>query len=180
MDAFHGDHSHLAAAEAIRNAGELLTVSEVNAANRFWHVWESPTHNNTYPKEYKQPVVGMLYQTMASFQTWFGPEPFYSYGIQLLPLTSVGERRDDPTWATELYPMYDKACLAELELCADNGWTIIQYGLLATTGHREDALEEALLIPSDVFASEGGVGNSMSNTIWYISTRKPIEATSNF
>jgi endoglucanase Acf2 len=152
-----------------------LTASEVRAANRYWHVWDSPTHNSTYPKEYTQPVVGMLYQTMASFQTWFGPEPFYSYGIQLLPLTAVGERRDDPDWASLLYPLYDKSCRSELDFCVDNGWTIIQYGLLATTGRREEALQQTLLIAEDVFASQGGLGNSRSNTIWYISTRRPIE-----
>jgi hypothetical protein len=57
----------------------------------------------------------------------------------------------------------------------DNGWTIIQCGLLATTGNRKKALEQALLIPSEVFTSDGGVGNSLSNTIWYISTRKPVD-----
>jgi hypothetical protein len=184
MDAFSDDDDHddksssrLEAAKSIRNAGELLTVSEVNAANRYWHVWDSPTHKNMYPDAYKQPVVGMLYQTMASFQTWFGPEPFFSYGIQLLPLTPVGEIRDDPVWAAELYPMYDKSCLAEHEKCVDGGWTIMQYGLLATAGQRKTALEQVLLIPEDVFESQGGLGNSLTNTIWYISTRKPVETS---
>lgn len=67
----------------------------------------SPDHVNTHPKEYAQPVMGMLYQTMGSLQTWF--EDFVSYGIQLLPLTVIGEERDDPTWAADLYQKYEKS-----------------------------------------------------------------------
>ncbi len=73
--------------------------------------------------------------------------------------------------------MYDKGCLAEHEKCVDDGWTIMQYGLLATAGQRKTALEQVLLIPEDVFESQGGLGNSLTNTIWYISTRKPVETS---
>lgn len=171
MDAFSNTPSmkeKLEVAKLVRNLGQLLTVTEVNAARRYWHV--SP-NSTAYPSEYKQPVVGMLYETMASFQTWFAPWAFVSYGIQLLPLTPIAGIRDDPEWAALLYPMYEKDCLARESFCVDNGWTIIECGLLATAGRPREAFEKALLIPSKVFNSEGGVGNSLSNTIWYISTR---------
>jgi endo-1,3(4)-beta-glucanase len=177
VDAFGGEISRddkVEAAKLVRDVGQLLTVTEVKAANRYWHVWQSDTHNRTYPLAYKQPVVGMLYETMASFQTWFSYEPVVSYGIQLLPFTPVAESRDDPEWAADLYPMYDESCKTAGDFCVDNGWSIIQCGLLATAGNRKEALEQALLIPSKVFASDGGVGNSLTNTIWYISTRKPF------
>lgn len=178
VDAFGGETSRddkVAAAKLVRDVGQLLTVTEVKAANRYWHVWQSDTHNRTYPLAYKQPVVGMLYETMASFQTWFSYEPVVSYGIQLLPFTPVAESRDDPEWAADLYPMYDESCKTAGDFCVDNGWSIIQCGLLATAGNRKEALEQALLIPSKVFTSDGGVGNSLTNTIWYISTRKPVD-----
>lgn len=159
-------------ATLIRNAGELLTVTELEAASRYWHVWSSETHKNTYPAAYKEPVVGMMYDTMASFQTWFAPYPLVSYGIQLMPFTPVGEQRDDPDWASLLYPMYKESCESVGEFCVKNGWTIIQSGLCATAGMREEAIEQALAIPSKVFASEGGMGNSLTNTLWYIATRK--------
>lgn len=116
------DEAGKKAAKLVRDAGELLTVTEVKAANRYWHVWNSTTHVNTYPVGYLQPVVGMLYETMASFQTWFAPEAFVSYGIQLLPLTPIAEARDDPEWASILYPKYDKSCSSEKQFCVDNGW----------------------------------------------------------
>jgi endoglucanase Acf2 len=117
-------------------------------------------------------VVGMLYDTMASFQTWFAPWAVVSYGIQLIPLTPVTETRDDIDWANELYPLYDKACADAGDFCEENGWSILQAGLLATTGNYTDAVEQAMAVPSEVFSTDGGVGNSMSNTIWYIATRK--------
>lgn len=167
---FSGDR--LEAARLVRDAGQLLTATEVHATNRYWHVWSSATHNNTYPASYQQPVVGMLYDTMASFQTWFAPEAVVSYGIQLLPFTPVAERRDAPEWAAELYPMYEKSCKEAGDFCVDNGWSILQAGLLATAGDRKAALKQALVIPDKVFQSQGGLGNSLSNTIWYIATRK--------
>jgi endo-1,3(4)-beta-glucanase len=169
-----GSNEQLETAKIIRNAGQLLTATELRAANNYWHVWSSKTHANTYPAAYKQPVVGMLYETMASFQTWFSPLPVVSYGIQLLPFTPVAEKRDDPEWASTLYPLYEESCQQAGDFCIDNGWSVIQAGLCATAGDRKEALEQALAVPTKVFASEGGVGNSLSNTIWYIGTRKQV------
>lgn len=111
-------------------------------------------------------------------------------GIQLIPLTPVAETRDDIDWATMMYPKYDKACKDAGDFCIDNGWSILQAGLLATsmptnttntsTGTssedtkdtHSEALKQALAVPHKVFKTDGGVGNSLSNTIWYIATRK--------
>jgi len=56
--------------------------------------------------------------------------------------------------------------------CEDNGWSIVQAGLLAETGQIEEALDLAANIP-DIWKSDGACGNSMTNTIWFIATRKP-------
>jgi len=196
MDVFAEDEDKLESSRLVRNIGEFLTAMEVSAANRFWHVWGSKSdeegstsvsssnngatkhkaHINTYPKDYTKHVVGMMYDTMASFQTWFGPQDVLSYGIQLIPLTSVAERRDDPEWANILYPFYAESCKKANEgsngLCEDNGWSILQAGLLAETGEIEEALELASDVPDDVYLTDGGCGNSLSNTLWFISTRR--------
>ena len=102
-----------------------------------------------------------------------------SYGIQLIPLTAVAERRDDPEWSEILYPVYAESCetanKANSGFCEKNGWSIVQAGLLAETGQVEEALELASKIPEKVFISEGGDGNSLTNTIWFISTRKQLD-----
>jgi len=116
----------------------------------------------------------MLHQSMASFQTWFATEDFVSYGIQLIPFTPIAESRDDPEWAAKVYPLYKKSCDAELDFCEDNGWTIIECGLYATVGYPKEALEQAQQIPEKVYLSDGGNGHSLTNTLWYISTRAQV------
>ncbi|KAG7369398.1 glycosyl hydrolase family 81 protein [Nitzschia inconspicua] len=166
---------HLEIAKLVQQSGQLLTATELEATNRYWHVWNSPTHNSSYPEAYQQPVVGMLYDTMAMFGTWFSQWPLVSYGIQLLPLTPVAERRDDPEWAAILYPQYKKACQDAGDFCIENGWSILQAGLLATAGDRQGALDQAMNIPAFVYETQGGMGNSLTNLIWYIATRKQVQ-----
>ena len=112
-----------------------------------------------------------MYDTMASFETWFSRHAVVSYGIQLMPFTPVGERRDDVEWAKLLYPEYKDSCEEAGDFCTDNGWDIIQAGLCATAGNLDEALDQALALQPEAFESDGGSGNSLSNTIWYIATR---------
>lgn len=43
-------------------------------------------------------------------QTWFGAQPWKSYGIQLMPLTPASELRDDPQWVEEMLPSFEESC----------------------------------------------------------------------
>ena len=195
MNAFKDDAENLESARMVRNLGEFLTSMEVEATDRFWHVWGSTknsssvknstvsTHINTYPSQYTKKVVGMVYDTMASFQTWFAPQDVVSYGIQLIPFTAVAQRRDDPEWTKELYPVYAKSCETADKgsdqnsgFCVKNGWSVVQAGLLAETGKIDEALSLAKEIPKNVYKSEGADGHSATNTLWFISTRKKEEA----
>ena len=189
-----GDAEKIETARIVRNVGELLTSMELSAADRYWHVYganpdekgssgidnttnldtnmlsnttSTESHYNTYPTKYIKPAVGMLYDTMASFQTWFSNEEVVSYGIQLIPLTAVAEQRDNIEWVTKVLPLYKKACdraNKNRNFCDANGWSVVTAALLAETGHIEDALEMASLIPKSVFKSQGGDGHSLTNT----------------
>eukprot|EP00934_Nitzschia_sp_Nitz4_P006048 Nitzschia sp. Nitz4//scaffold26_size159584//134560//137421//NITZ4_002516-RA/size159584-processed-gene-0.87-mRNA-1//-1//CDS//3329545157//6038//frame0 len=161
-------------AKRVHQVGRLLMSTELHATHRYWHVWNSTKHVNTYPAEYQEPVVGMLYETMGSFQTWFSGGDMASMGIQLLPFTPASEARDDPDWAAQVYPPYHASCRGNFAFCVKNGWSVMLSGLKATVGYREQALKDALEIPDSVFASEGGCGHSRSNTIWYIATRPEV------
>jgi len=155
----------------IRDVGRILTATEVNAADRYWHVTHSKNgHNSIYPDEYGQAAVGMLWNTMAQFQTWFGSIPFEVYGIQLLPITPVSEAVYDADWVQEFYPSLARSCEAD-DMCTDQGWSILQYTSQSVLGQRQEALESTLKLPDRAFTSAGGNGHSMTNTIWFISTR---------
>ncbi len=111
-----------------------------------------------------------MWSTMAQFQTFFGGKPFLAYGIQLIPLTPIAELRDNYDWIKTLYPTFAQTCEADPS-CIEQGWSILQYAVLATIGHKDEALKEALKIPAVAYDSAGGNGHSETNTIWYIATR---------
>jgi hypothetical protein len=165
-------------AKQVQQVGSLLTATELHATQRYWHVWNTTSHVNTYPAEYTKPVVGMMYETMASFQTWFNGGDMASIGIQLLPFTPVSEARDDPDWVAGVYPIYNSSCESEKEFCVKNGWSVMLTGLEAIIGQREKAITDALAIPQSVFSSDGGCGHSRSNVIWYIATRPDVDTKS--
>ena len=158
----------------IRNVGRLLLATEIRSTDRYWHVRLKNESLAVYPKPYVQNVVGMLWNTMAQFQTWFGNAPYLPYGIQLLPITAISEQRDDPAWLEEMYHPFADAC-NEATACETDGWSVLQLAILASVGHFEKALARAEALSPDVFESAGGNGHSRSNTIWFIATRLDIE-----
>lgn len=161
----------------VHDIGRLLTATEVRAADYYWHVRKHDESMQIYPAIYAQNAVGMLWNTMTQFQTWFGSASYLAIGIQLLPLTSVAESRDNPAWIRELYPEFAESCGATND-CIKEGWSILQLSTLATVGHVDLAVEKAQKLPDSVFESAGGNGHSKTNTIWYMATRpkaKPIE-----
>jgi Glycosyl hydrolase family 81 C-terminal domain len=151
----------------------LLTATELRAARIYWHVQEQEGLK-IYPSAYKPKTVGMLWQTMAQCQTWFGSAQFLAYGIQLLPLTAASEHRDSLTWSKEMYGPFAESCRSD-PVCAEQGWYILELAILATVGHAKDALESAATITDDVFESAGGNGHSLSNTLWYFATRPKVD-----
>ena len=50
---------------------------------------------------------------------------------------------------------------------------MLLYAVLATIGHQDKALEKTLALPDGAFDSAGGGGHSLTNTIWFISSRPP-------
>ena len=156
----------------VRRVGKLMTASELRAAKKYYHV-KRDGKLKIYPAAYTPHVVGIMWQTMAQFQTWFGNAPYLPIGIQLLPLTPIAGQRDDIDWAKKMYPTLEKSCNAD-KMCEEQGWSVLQLGALATVGHSKLALSRARMLPPKVFESAGGNGHSMSNTLWFISTRASV------
>jgi endo-1,3(4)-beta-glucanase len=83
------DYPNAVTASRIRDLGRLLTATELRSAKSYWHSMKSDTPGRLYPPAYTPPAVGMLWSTMAQFQTWFGNAPYLPIGIQLIPITPV-------------------------------------------------------------------------------------------
>lgn len=193
-----GDESLIARATHVREVGRLLTATELRSADRYWHVRleddaykaasaqshvessdseahkpESRAPAALYPEQYTEHAIGMMWNTMAQFQTWFGNAPFLAIGIQLLPLTAISEQRDDLLWAKNMYPSFAASCEAS-SVCTEQGWLVLQLAIFATVGHREAAAKVALSVPPDAFQSAGGNGHTLTNLLWYIATRPMV------
>ena len=168
------------AAKEVRNVGKLMTAMELRSTKRYYHVRQgssessSTSESRIFPTVYTPHVVGIMWQTMAQFQTWFGNAPYLAYGIQLMPLTPISEERDSVDWAKEMYPALAASCDAD-GACAEGGWSVVELASMATVGHAQKAFERAqATLSSQTFDSAGGNGHSMSNTLWYIATRPPV------
>jgi len=166
-----------ATSQQIADVGRLLTATELASARRYWHVPDVKNDDELqriYPEGYRQPVIGILWQTMAQFGTWFGAQPYLPIGIQLLPLTPISEERDDIQWMNSVYQPLSKACATDPG-CYESGWAILELASLATVGYAAEAIEKVGKLKDDVFEDAGGNGHSRSNTIWYFATRPTIE-----
>lgn len=156
----------------VKELGAVLTATELKSARRYWHL-ESKDGIKVFPSEYDRGAVGMLWQCMAQLQTWFGSAPYLAYGIQLIPLTPIGEYRDSIPWSEDIFRSYVKTCGVDIS-CIEHGWAVLEYALLATIGHQEEAAGQTLALPPEVFDSPGGNGHSLTNTLWYLATRPMV------
>ncbi len=110
-------------------ASRLYAATEVDAAQRYWHAATS----SQVPRAYERPVVGMRWSTIAQFGTWFGGNPVFAYGIQLIPLTPYAEVRDSTAFSRALLPFYERDCD---DVCEQEGWSISLVALKAAAGDR--------------------------------------------
>ncbi len=134
-----------------------------------------PTANVVWVRNFVRSCLGELFTSildLANFDVAFpsSSAPFLAYGIQLLPITPVSERRDTDQWLRQLYPSFVESCDSD-PLCINEGWAVQMYAILASLGHPKLAMEKALALPESVFESAGGSGHSLSNTLWYIYSR---------
>lgn len=161
----------------MEKAGRILTATELRSTRRYYHVKDQGNANKAlkiYPSEYTNHAIGMMWNTMAQYQTWFGGKPYLAVGIQLLPITAIAEQRDGVEWLSEMYPSFAQTCSANKD-CEENGWSVLQLASLATIGYMKQAAEDAEALPPSVFASAGGNGHSLTNTLWYIATRSIVD-----
>lgn len=168
-----GEKSKALVAHEIEQAGQLLTATELRSTRTYWHVTNGDKIK-IYPSSYTPRTIGILWQTMAQCQTWFGAAAYLAYGIQLLPLTPISEYRDTLSWSKEMYHIFAESCDSDPG-CTSNGWSVLQLALLATVGHQKTGADIATSLPADVFDSAGGNGHSLTNTLWYLATRPVVD-----
>jgi endo-1,3(4)-beta-glucanase len=160
-------------AKRIRDMGRLLLATEIRSANTYWHVSSKKNVNRIYPEVFKPKIVGMMWSMLAQQQTWFGNQPWKSYGIQLMPLTVASEQRDNATWVKEMLPLFNESCSTD-PICKSEGWSVLVEACRSTAGDWKLAWKNIMKLPDSVYISAGGNGHSKTNTLWFIATRPDI------
>ncbi|WP_437645607.1 glycosyl hydrolase [Sorangium sp. So ce362] len=91
----------------VKNIGRVLLALETASAQTYWQVTSDST---VYDVPFKDNgAVGVLWSTKADFRTWFGTNPEYVYGIQVLPITPISESLLSKTWITDTWPAMEAA-----------------------------------------------------------------------
>jgi endo-1,3(4)-beta-glucanase len=81
----------------------LLLLTEIRSTQTYWHM---PSKSTVYPEVFAQnKMVGIIWSTKADYLTWFGDNPVYIHGIQMIPFTPVTEWNLEKEFMTEEYPV---------------------------------------------------------------------------
>lgn len=69
--------------DAIRDVGAFLYATEAAAIDQYWFDVE----NRVFPESYPHKAIAMVWGGKGVHSTWFGAEPEYIHGINILPIT---------------------------------------------------------------------------------------------
>ena len=137
--------------------GRLLLALELDGARTYWQI---PNSSAIYGDPFRQNMcVGRLYETRATFDTFFATGPEYVYGIQMLPYTPASEALLSPIWIGDAWPKMSAAAAS-----ANQEWKGFLY------------MAHAVIAPVDAWTEVNTLtafddGNSQTNTFWWVATR---------
>jgi len=137
--------------------GRVLLALEIDSARTYWQI---PAASTVYNDPFAQNrCVGILFETRAYFGTFFGANPEYVYGIQMLPYTPASEALVSPAWVGDAWPKMQAAAAG-----ATQEWRGFLYMAHATVAPVAAWTEATSLTAWDD-------GNSNTNTLWWVASR---------
>jgi len=81
--------------------GRLLLAMETRAAKKYWHM---PSKSDVYPEIFKaNRMVGIVWANKVDYATWFGGNPIFIHGIQMLPFLPPTDYSLDKEFMQEEY-----------------------------------------------------------------------------
>lgn len=89
--------------ENIETHARIILGKEITAGNIYWHHKSTDTELETTYEDNK--ITGIPWETKRDFATWFGANPEYIYGIQMIPSSPIAVRITPPNWMTEAWPV---------------------------------------------------------------------------
>lgn len=143
--------------EDVVQLGRILRAVETVAAQTYWQI---PSASDIYRQPFSdRHAVGVLWSTKVDFATFFGANPEYIYGIQMLPFTPATEDLLSPAWVTDAWPEFLSA--AATATAEWRGFMLMAHAVV-------DPVAAASEIQS-LTAYDNG--NSAANTLYWVGTR---------
>jgi endo-1,3(4)-beta-glucanase len=143
------------------NVGRLLAGMEIAGAQKYWQI---PGASTLYPPEFASiGVADNQHSLITDFETYFGMQDEYMFGIQALPFTPLSEALISPQWMVDRWP---QRLQPRLMNGVDEDWRAYLYMMLATYDPAS-AWNLMKTTPPQSYL----YGNSQTNTLWFLATR---------
>lgn len=141
----------------LQKVGEAMRLVETGSAQAYWQI---QTNSAIYDEPYaSRHVVGVLWETKVDFATFFGSNPEYIYGIQMIPFTPSSESLLPAAWLRTIEPQISAARSAAVD-----GWKGLLW--MGTAVHDSTAAWNGV---QQLAAYDDG--NSRTNTLYWVATR---------
>jgi endo-1,3(4)-beta-glucanase len=145
----------------MQNVGRILAGMEIAAAQEYWQI---PTASTLYPSSFAPiGVADNQHSLITDFETYFGMQDEYMFGIQALPFTPITEELVNPQWMKDTWPTRLQPRLSD---GADPLWVGYLY-MLQSTYDPQSAWNLMMTAPPQSYL----YGNSQTDTLWFLATR---------
>jgi len=156
---------------SMRDWGRAALASEIVSTQIYWQIGA----DSVYPEDFRtNPVVGILWQNLAQYQTWFGGAPYMINGIQMLPFIPVSEFYLQPEWVNRSQNIGAESCKASPG-CTNDGWSSL-FVMEAAISDPHKAWAEAQTLPAQAFDGPAGNGISRTAVMFWIATRPQMQS----
>ncbi|KAJ1664940.1 hypothetical protein IW140_002739 [Coemansia sp. RSA 1813] len=144
---------------------EIILNMEATSARRYWHPMRAQA-KQIYMDPFIHNAVGIMWASKADYLTFFGQNPEYIYGIQMIPFTPATTLLLDDAWVKEAWCPDGSSCTDGMKPAAasanNNGWAQFLYTAYSKVD-RATALPLAeKCTPDD--------GNTLTNVLYWIAT----------
>ncbi|KAJ1996167.1 hypothetical protein GGI26_000160 [Coemansia sp. RSA 1358] len=147
------------------NFYKIILNMEATSARRYWHPMRTQA-TQTYILPFTHNTVGILWSDKADYATFFGAEPQYIYGIQMIPFMPATTMLLQADWVKEAWCPDGSSCTGGMKPAAEqanyDGWAQFLYTALSVVD-RKMALSQASRCKPDG-------GNTLTNVLYWIAT----------
>jgi len=141
--------------------GKLLLATEIRSVQKYYQI--SSTSEIYDPVFAANKVVGVLWATKVDYMTFFGNDPEYIFGIQMIPFTAITEELIPKSWALEQFPLVATS-LTRASPPIQEGWK----GVVIMNQAIVDKSTAWTNVQTLAFFDNG---NTKTNSLYWIATR---------